>query len=126
MQELKPCPFCGRKQLVYEEQGAWLLNPRSHREYCIMRQVLSFAMGGGLAFGTKEEVIEAWNIRPSDTPAASGAAATCARCNKTLPLNSFYVNKVTMRRDRYCRECRSEYGREYRAKQKARMANDEG
>ena len=48
----------------------------------------------------------------------------CARCHKVLPPSSFYINSTTYRYDRYCRDCRREYNREYRAKQKARMVND--
>ena len=48
----------------------------------------------------------------------------CARCHETLPPSSFYINQKTYRFDRYCKECRREYNLEYRARQKARRAND--
>ena len=60
MNELKPCPFCGNKPVVLENQFY------VHEEKFVHYQVLCVC-GGRLAFrDTAEEAIEAWNRRVSE------------------------------------------------------------
>ena len=83
MDDLKPCPFCGNRQVVHREFGGLVLNTTSHKRNCIMRKLLSFGMGGGLVFDTKAEAIEAWNTRAERTcenVAPSYLDFLCSKC----------------------------------------------
>lgn len=35
----------------------------------------------------------------------------CQKCKRELLLDAFYVNKTTLKRDKYCKECRKEMSR---------------
>lgn len=61
-EELKPCPFCGSRQRIHKEQGAWVFNTSDHKRDCVMRKALSF-LTPGVRYMSKEEAIEAWTRR---------------------------------------------------------------
>lgn len=61
MAELKPCPFCGEKNIevfIHEYHG-W---PSYSRTY----KVICFSCSAQLYRGSKEEVIAAWNRRAGE------------------------------------------------------------
>ena len=49
---------------------------------------------------------------------------TCSRCDQTFPITEFRKHPTTKDRlDCYCKQCKNEYCREYRQKNKQRIAN---
>lgn len=64
MAELKPCPFCGGKEIDVCEEGKMFGKSAYSRTYLFARCRKCYARTG--VHGTKPKTIEAWNRRAED------------------------------------------------------------
>lgn len=63
MTELKPCPFCGGKAMVFHDEGEYL---RPYYVGCDNDECLGFSKLGW-TYVTEEEAANAWNTRHEPT-----------------------------------------------------------
>lgn len=69
MDELKPCPFCG-KEVAVVDLGHKLYRPSCNHPYCVFCAdcdlLFGYDVDYGGTFDTEQEAAEAWNVRFSD------------------------------------------------------------
>ena len=64
MEQLKPCPFCGRKMMLRTVKDPDMdIQVIGHDDYA---QIICPLFRGLTWFGSVEEAIEAWNRRTND------------------------------------------------------------
>ena len=71
MEQLKPCPFCGRTNKLIIHEVSHLLDGTGIKQYTVVCNASGDNTGCGANCGywhfTKQEAIEAWNRRAKDT-----------------------------------------------------------
>jgi hypothetical protein len=65
MDELKPCPFCGRAAVIANRVGGWTVDCKYYDPIlCAQENVNECAFTGSDILLSKEEAIIMWNTRP--------------------------------------------------------------